>query len=236
MLALAVFGLTRLEEALAFADRAVVLKKRWQGLMIRGQTLLALNCPGVALQDLEASHKIRAHPYTKMLMGQAFASLRLMDTAIEILKRSTASVRFSGTLLGLAQCYRLVGQRDRADTVYEKAARKARQESSGMPCGSILAYTLVQLSRDTEAEEAANAMLAKYERETLALSTLAHLDLRRGDADSAEQNVRRMLLISPQSAVGVLATAITSRYSAKSASGNSLAGRLGHSGRLWREC
>jgi len=203
--ALAVFGLGRLEEALGFADHAVSLKRRWQGLMIRGLILRYLACPDAALEDFESSYRIRAHPYTKMLMGGAFASLRRMDTAVKILQRSTRSVRLSLTFLGLAGCYRLMRDNYRAVKAYEQAAGRARREvSSGAPCASILAYSLAQLSKNAEAEDAANAALKRNDRDTMALSTQALLSVRRGDLDAVESTIRRTLLISPQAAVGVL--------------------------------
>ena len=203
--ALALTGLGRHEEALSDADRGVSWKRRWQGLMIRGQNLLFLACPSAALEDLEASYKIRAHPYTRMLMGQVFASLRRMDTATNILERSTRSVRFSLTFASLADCYRLLGDHDRAQKTYREAAKKARREvSSGMPCASVLAYCLAQLLHDEEAAAAINAALERDSRDALAHRTEALLSLRRGDVDVVETTIRQMLLISPQSAVSTL--------------------------------
>jgi tetratricopeptide (TPR) repeat protein len=203
--ALALYGSGRHEEALAEADRAVHWKRRWQSLMIRGQILGALGCTPEALADLEGSCRLKEHPFTRMLIGQAYVSLRQLDTAVEILKRSTKSVKYSVTFMGLGDCYRFLGRAERAEAEYYTAIEIARREALwGSSSLSVAAYCLAQLSKDGEAIDAAGIALEKNDSDALALWTKALVNVRQGETDRAEVTLKQMLLISPMPVIGAL--------------------------------
>ncbi len=201
--AMTLLSLGRAEEALANANQAVKLRRRWQGLFARGLILFRMGATEEALHDLEESVALCRSPIVQSVLGSVLVSLRRLDSAMEMLRASHGRFKWSYTALALAEAYRLRGMASEARSAYEEAASLA--QAAGVAAETaVLAYAQAQLGRLEEAAEAARSVVVAEDAGTLALYTLALVSLRRGDLPTAEEHLRELADRSPHSAVEAL--------------------------------
>jgi tetratricopeptide (TPR) repeat protein len=207
-LALALFMNHRFEEALGEADRALEAAPTAERLHLRGAILSHLGDDEGALQDFEASLRLKpGFQESEFGLTAVLLNLRRLDSAIGFLERSRRWWRPPHYFLYLGEAYRLRGMLDAATDAYQMAVRTPLAIGLGLSSGAaqqgFFAYLLVNAGKLKEAEKAAQRSLAKDPRQPLALLAQAAVQKEKSDP-ALENTLERLLEVNPNYVVAEL--------------------------------
>jgi tetratricopeptide (TPR) repeat protein len=226
--ALCLLWLGRAEEALTSADHALSLARRWQGLYARGVALMRLGATAEARQDLEECALIKGGVLVDLFIATVLVDLRLLDSAIAVLKAVRKRIKLIDASLMLGEAYRLSHLEGEATRAYTDTAALAGRMNH-VAATPIYAYALAQLGRYDDAIQLADTVLEGPVFRDLALRTRAIATMRLDDLATTESTLRQLIETSPHAAVQTLTdpyfTHLLSKEAFRTLLGEALAAR-----------